>query len=206
MTQSDYVDSNYQKWQVSATPDGWYKITSANGSALDVDICNTLDGGKVMLWDWLDNNCQRWGFSTSAGGKWAIVSRNSKKVLDAVGDANGGTVYQWTWLNNSNQIWRAEVVTITARKAGAAELTVAPNPVISGKSIQLIYKSDIAQPGTISITDVYGRPVQLSKVSIQKGTNIFTVSTSTLRPGLYNTTILPNNNRKVDVKKIIVVK
>jgi GH43 family beta-xylosidase len=205
MNQWDWVDSSFQKWRVEATPDGWYKFTSPNGFALDLENCNNTDGGKVMLWDWLNNDCQRWGVTALTNGQYAIVSKASGKVLDAAGNDNGGVVYQWTWLNNANQQWFVEAPPVSpgARTATVSRLSLMPNPITAGNQIQVIYRSDVSQPATITVYDVFGRVVQQQRVTVLNGYNRFVLQSSPLHRGVYSTTIQLSNGNK-ESRKIVI--
>lgn len=211
MVQSDWLDSSYQKWNIEATPDGWYKFTAAGGQVLDLNICNQDNGGKVMLWDWLNNDCQRWSFEGLGNGLWAIISKASGKVLDAPDPDNGGRVYQWQWLNNINQQWYVDPVTaanqLTTFKPNSSSqhFLISPNPVSVGRGIRLEYRSDVAsQPATIVLSDLHGLPLRQQKVTLKKGINLFSIPTNNLRAGIYTATILLRSNQK-ESKKVIVI-
>jgi GH43 family beta-xylosidase len=206
MGQWDWVDSSYQRWVVEATADGWYKFTSPNGFALDLEVCNNLDGGKVMLWDWLDNDCQRWGFEAIGNGQYGIISKASGKALDAPDPDNGGRVYQWQWLNNGNQHWFVEAPPAPSgarTTTTVSRLSIMPNPITAGHQLQMIYRSDGTQPATITVYDMFGRIVQQQKVTVQNGYNRFVLQTETLRRGVYSTTIQLSNNKK-ESRKIVI--
>lgn len=210
--QSDWLDSSYQKWQIEATPDGWYKFTAAGGTVLDLNICDPSNGAKVMLWYWLDNSCQRWGFEGLGNGLYGIVSKASGKALDAPDPDNGGRVYQWQWLNNINQQWYVDPVPaaspqlLTTTKS-PRRFFITPNPVTIGKDIRLEYRSEsVAQPATIMLTDMYGKLVQQQKTILQKGNNLLYLSTSKLQPGIYSATILRNDLSRKESMKVVVVR
>jgi hypothetical protein len=206
MSKSDWLDSSYQKWRIENTPDGWYKFSMPNGLVMDVENCNTTEGGKVMLWDWLNNDCQRWSLSAIGNGQYNIVSKASGKALDAPPDNEyGDQVYQWTWINNENQQWIIEAPPAgVARKASINQLSLSPNPVTPGAQVQLVYNSEVTQPASITVTDIYGRPVQQRMVSVQKGINRFVITTGALKTGVYNATIRLSDNSDRVSKKIIV--
>ncbi len=211
----DWLDSGYQKFNIQGTADGWYRVLSPNGYALDLASCSSADGATVQLWDWLDNDCQRWSFDGVPGSTWIISSKASGKVLDAPADvANGGVVYQWSWLNNDNQKWYVEappattarVQGLTKTTAGTDQLLLSPNPVHAGTPIRITYRSSsAAQAATILLTDMAGKILQQQKVMVQKGYNLFSVPTASLRSGMYLATLFLGSTHKKESKKLILV-
>ena len=58
----DYVGGSNQKFSITATDSGYYRITPthATGSCLDVEGVSTADGANVHLWQWLGGSNQQW--------------------------------------------------------------------------------------------------------------------------------------------------
>jgi aryl-phospho-beta-D-glucosidase BglC (GH1 family) len=57
-----YGGATNQRWTVSATSGGYYRLTpvSSGGSALDVSGVSTADGANVHQWTWTGGNNQQW--------------------------------------------------------------------------------------------------------------------------------------------------
>ena len=60
----DYTGGNNQKFTITATSGGYYRITPANatGSCLEVSGSSTANGALVDLWSYSGGNSQQWIF------------------------------------------------------------------------------------------------------------------------------------------------
>lgn len=83
VTQQDKQDSDYQKWVVTETSNGIYKIMNrASGLVLDVAEGVTTDGANIIQYQNMDSGNQQWRIIGSADGSYEIVSVRSGKYLD----------------------------------------------------------------------------------------------------------------------------
>jgi len=59
-----YTGAANQRWTISATSGGYFRLTPVNssGSALDVAGVSTADGANVHQWSWTGANNQQWIF------------------------------------------------------------------------------------------------------------------------------------------------
>jgi hypothetical protein len=57
-----YTGANNQRWIISATSGGFYRLSpvSSTGSALDVAGVSSADGANVHQWAWTGGNNQQW--------------------------------------------------------------------------------------------------------------------------------------------------
>lgn len=89
---------------------GTYRITARHSyKVLDLQNCNTSDGGNVQQWSSLNNDCQRWIFTDVGSGYWRISPAvATAKALDVTncGTSNGINIQIWNWLNNDCQKWQ----------------------------------------------------------------------------------------------------
>jgi endoglucanase len=55
-----------QKWTISATSGGYYRLTPthATNMALDVNGVSTADGANVQIWTYGGGNNQQWTFQS----------------------------------------------------------------------------------------------------------------------------------------------
>ncbi|MBK8848025.1 MAG: fibronectin type III domain-containing protein [Bacteroidetes bacterium] len=85
-------------------------------------------------------------------------------------------------------------------KAAYNDLSAYPNP--SRNEINLMFNSDIASSGAITVSDIYGKQLFATNITIEEGTNTPTVNISHLNTGIYFVTVTDG----VDTYKIKVVK
>lgn len=100
-----------QRWQLTATTDGFYQIISKNSNlALDIDACLAVDGQNIQQWSVSNADCQEWGIEQVEAGYYKIFSKNGGKVLDvdACSTLDGANVKIWQWIGGDCQLWRFE--------------------------------------------------------------------------------------------------
>jgi endoglucanase len=108
LQQWTYAGTNNQKWLISATDGGYFKITNKqSGKAMDIWLGEQQDGARIVQWDYWAGINQNWAISPVGGGAFSIVGRHSSKALDVedMSQANGAKVHQWYYEGNANQIW-----------------------------------------------------------------------------------------------------
>ena len=108
MQQWDFGNTNNQKWYITTTDGGYYKIINKQtGKALDIWLGQLDDGARIVQWDYWAGINQNWAISPVGAGAFSIVGRHSSKALDVqdASKANGAKVHQWYYLGLANQIW-----------------------------------------------------------------------------------------------------
>lgn len=101
-----WLNNKCQKWNIQATGDGFYTITSlAGGLALEVQNCSVDNGANVRMWTPNGADCQKWSIINVNGTYYRIVSKRSGKALDIQFGAttDGANLQQYDWLNADNQ-------------------------------------------------------------------------------------------------------
>lgn len=100
-----------QKWTVTDTGNGYYKIIGVqSGKSLDVDYSSggTANGTKVQLWDYWNGPSQQFKFAATDSGYYRITPNCATgSCLDVAGISTsaGAKVQLWQWLNGYNQQW-----------------------------------------------------------------------------------------------------
>jgi len=106
--QWDFGNTDNQKWFITATDGGYYKIINKQtGKALDIWLGNLDNGTAIVQWDYWAGKNQNWAISPVGGGAFSIVGRLSSKALDVENTSlsNGAKVHQWYYYGLANQIW-----------------------------------------------------------------------------------------------------
>jgi hypothetical protein len=102
-----------QKWNIQATGDGYYVVTSLQGGlAMEVQGGSQSNGANVGQWAPNGAGCQQWKIESTGNGYHRFVARHSGKVLDLAGGnvADGTNIQQWEWLGGDPQQWRLELL------------------------------------------------------------------------------------------------
>lgn len=100
-----------QKWNIQATGDGYYVITSLQGGlSMEVVGGSQNNGADVAQWAPNGASCQQWKIESTGNGYHRFVARHSGKVLDLAGGnvADGTNIQQWEWLGGDPQQWKLE--------------------------------------------------------------------------------------------------
>jgi hypothetical protein len=109
--QYSYWGGANQKWTVTDTGSGYYKIMGVqSGKSLDIDYSSggTANSTKVQLWSYWDGPSQQFKFTLTDSGYFRITPNCATgSCLDVAGisTANGAVVHLWQWLSGSNQQW-----------------------------------------------------------------------------------------------------
>ncbi|MCG8400735.1 MAG: RICIN domain-containing protein [Firmicutes bacterium] len=86
----------------------YFKIINKNsGKVIDVDQFSTLDGARVIQWDYAGTDNQYWKIDPLGDGYYTMTARHSNKVLDIsnASSLNGAEAVQWKYLGKENQQW-----------------------------------------------------------------------------------------------------
>jgi Ricin-type beta-trefoil lectin domain-like len=109
--QWSYVGSASQRWMVSNTGGGIYKIIGVqSGKSLDIDYSSggTANDTKVQLWDSWNGLSQRFTFIPTDSGYCRVSPQcapGSCVDVSNASTADGAKVHLWQWLNGQNQQW-----------------------------------------------------------------------------------------------------
>jgi enterochelin esterase family protein len=106
-----YWGGSNQKWTVSDTGSGYYKIMGVqSGKSLDIDYSSggTANGTKVQLWDYWNGPSQQFKFAATDSGYFRITpncATGSCLDVSGISTADGAVVHLWQWLGGNNQQW-----------------------------------------------------------------------------------------------------
>jgi hypothetical protein len=106
-----YGSGANQKWTVTDTGSGYYKIIGVqSGKSLDIDYSSggTANGTKVQLWDYWNGASQQYKFAATDSGYYRITpncATGSCLDVSGVSTANGAKVQLWQWVSGNNQQW-----------------------------------------------------------------------------------------------------
>ena len=99
----DTCPSRYNSFDVTALPNGYYKLThAASGKVLEVSGGSSVRGSNIDLGTDTGSDAQQWAV-TRVGDGYVLRARCSGMALDVQGGtaANGTTIRQWTY-NGAN--------------------------------------------------------------------------------------------------------
>lgn len=188
--QYDWLNNDCQKWRIEQVGGSFYRLVNKNsGRVLDVDACSTENFGNVQQFEWLGGDCQRWGFELVEPGYYKIISKNSGRVLDvdACSKENGANVQQYEWLGGDCQRWQltpvVAIVTATDQRAGAATLSVYPNPAASQLTIKQTF--DKTTTLRLMLRDGVGRTQRTGTRTALAGPDTWTLDVGGLAAGIY---------------------
>jgi arabinan endo-1,5-alpha-L-arabinosidase len=95
VNQNMWADNNCQKWNMTSTVAGIFRLSPLNAplQALDVTNCNNANSTNIRLWSWLDNDCQKWKMVDMTNGYYQIknVATNKCLSISNASLANGAT-------------------------------------------------------------------------------------------------------------------
>jgi len=108
----------------------------------------------------------------------------------------GNNYYRLKLVNNDNSFRFSEIKNV--KHLTFAEMTVSPNPV--AQNMRILIDADKSEKASLFITDLAGRRVYNTSVSVNEGSNTLNIPVSTLNSGSYVVTIQLANQTLV--KKI----
>ncbi len=166
---------NCQKWRLTPTGNGEYKITSAVGAGLAAEVTanNPNNGAQLRLNDYSGAASQRFKIERANTGGYVLASVNGNRVVEVPGCSTtaGVTLALYDYLANACQRWNISA-TALARTALATEpasasvsrLSISPNPSQGGFVVELGQELSIGLV-TMTLSDMQGRQV-LSRTSV----------------------------------------
>jgi arabinan endo-1,5-alpha-L-arabinosidase len=156
-----------QKWNLTPVGNGEYKITSAVGAGLAVDVVNNnpANGALLQLYPYSGIAGQRFKIERTNAGNYVLSSVNGNRVVEvpACSTTAGVQLALYDYLGNNCQKW-----TITAAAARGAlasqvekngQFSVYPNPVTQGHFVVALSPALAGGNVTISLADMQGRRV-----------------------------------------------
>ena len=191
--QSDWTGRNCQLWNVQATGDGYFILTSLrDGLALDVAGCSNDELADIHMWAPNGAHCQQWSLEELGNGYYRLVARNSNKVLSAMSNS-GSEVLQQSWSASEGQQWRIEeaeeIITATEDRSFPA-ITIYPNPAKNSFTISEISTHDIVRE--VVLLDVLSRVVYQQTIAPSDKTIV--IDTPNLSSGVYFLRIKTNQS------------
>ena len=200
VTQSDFNNYPYQKWNIAQHENGTYSIYSLNSSK-QIEAYTYL-GTAVLQRDTTSNfPLGSWKIAcTDRAGYYKIINYNNGHVMDIMAhtESTGAQAITWYWTGSDFQYWQIVPVDCNAdnsalipnardatdnsnRLESERELTIFPNPAHD----HTIIKTRGLSNSSISIYDPLGRMVYQSKLLESNETININLSPSHFSPGLY---------------------
>lgn len=187
VVQNSWLGKDCQKWNVQATGDGYFVLTSVRGGlALDVAGCSNDNYANVQTWAPNGAPCQQWKIEDAGNGYYRLLARNSNKALTVITNSNaeGADVLQQDWSGADGQQWsivEAEEVITSTEENVAAQFSVFPNPAkrtlnISGNSASNLIDE-------VTLMDLLSRKVYYEVARTEDGQWI--LNTNEIPAGLY---------------------
>lgn len=150
-------------------------------------------------YDWKNLNYSSFLYETEDQWIYFVKRKNNdiwKVVLtEFVGTSNGN--YGFT----KEKIHTATTGILSASAQNNNNLVLYPNPT-TGETTTVLYTADQAEESTLEVYDLSGVAIQQWAIHAQAGLNAFTVSTNTLKSGIYM--IAVRSAQKVSQQKLIV--
>ena len=156
-----------QQWNLAPLGNGEYKITSAVGAGLAVDVLNNspANGATLQLYPYSGIAGQRFRIERSNTGAFVLSSLNSNRVVEVpnCSATDGVTLAMYDYLGNNCQKW-----TITAAAARGVlatqmeqrgQFSVYPNPVTQGRFVVALSPELSGGKVVITLADMQGRRV-----------------------------------------------
>ena len=178
-----------QKWNLTPVGNGEYKIISAAGAGLAVDVANNsaLNGAKLQLYPYSGATNQRFKIECTNVGNFVLSSVNGNRVVEvpACSATAGTTLALYDYLANDCQRWTITtaaargVLATTAQKT--AQFSVYPNPVSRGQFVVELGTELARDQVAVVLSDPSGRPVYVRTSTGQASLPI----NVNLRAGLY---------------------
>lgn len=116
--QWDSANVDCQKWNLQATADGYFTLTSRRGGlSMDVQGCSTANAAGIQTWAPSGADCQKWGIDSVGNGNYKISSKASGRVLDVqFGTADNGAKLQiYDYLANPQQHFGLQLLESSVR-------------------------------------------------------------------------------------------
>ena len=109
--QSSWTGTDCQRWNVQATDDGYFVLTSVRGGlALDVAGCSNDNYANVQTWAPNGAPCQQWKIEDAGNGYYRLLARNSNKALTWSTDSKTkAPMCSAAMAGADGQQWRIEV-------------------------------------------------------------------------------------------------
>ena len=157
-----------QKWNLTPTGNGEYKITSAQGNGLAAEVAggSAANGAKLQLAaSYSGTTSQRFKLERTSTGTFVLSSVNGNRVVEVpnCSATAGQPLALYDYLGNACQQWRiAAPAARTALAVAAARdlpFSVYPNPAPQGRWTLELGTALAAGPVTLTLCDAQGRPV-----------------------------------------------
>jgi GH43 family beta-xylosidase len=201
--QNTWLGKHCQRWNVQATGDGFFVLTSLQGGlALDVAGCSNDNFANVQTWAPNGAPCQQWKIEDAGDGSYRLLARNSNKALTVVTNstAEGANVLQQDWSAADGQRWYIiasdEVVTDSEENI-AASVFVYPNPV---RGSLVIEKKHSVILHEVMLTDLLSRTVYHEQVIDTEDESV--IDTSNIPGGMYLLKV--RTNQKEFTMKVMI--
>ena len=156
-----------------------------------------------------------WTTSQEANTNKFIVERstdggqNFKEIAQVAATGNSSTVRNYGFTDvapvKGINYYRLRIVDLdnsskysvikNVKNLGTIDFTFAPNPVL--QSMKLMLDVEKADKGSITITDMSGKPVYNSFINVVPGNNILTIETGSFSQGTYIITVQTSDERLV---------
>lgn len=211
LVQQPLNGNQVQQWKFEKAGNRYVIVNRVSGKAIDIPGGNLNNGTSLIQYSKTNGDNQKWIIKPyGSPGQYVLGSAMSNlKVMDNPANSTtpGTNIILWDQglPTASNQIWVfEEVPNATAAKmannsnmlvAKESKISLYPNPVKQGEDIHfdLTGLTDKASDLTLKVQDTNGFVVITKAVSSAK----FSISSATLKPGVYFYSIEGNGDRKL---------
>jgi chitinase len=104
----DCNGTNAQKFHISPTSDGYWRIINVNSNkGLDIKEVSTAPNALVHQWTYSGGNNQQFKFVARGNNQFSIHARHTDMAIDLYwGSADNGTILvQYPYTSGANQLW-----------------------------------------------------------------------------------------------------
>jgi arabinan endo-1,5-alpha-L-arabinosidase len=155
-----------QKWNFTPVGNGEYKITSAVGAGLAVDVLNNspANGAVLQLYPYSGIAGQRFKIERTNTGTYVFSSVNGNRVVEvpACSGTAGVQLALYDYLGNNCQKWAVTAASArplaTVDKA-SPQLRIYPNPAVGGQFTVALDEAIAARELTVTLANAQGQQV-----------------------------------------------
>ena len=186
LQQWNLTGGKHQEWRITATENGYCKITSMIDESVCLAVGGTTadDGLDIQIQKYTGADNQQWKLIEKRGS-YGIVSKSSgdKSGVDVYGwsEENGGAIKQWNYWGGDCQLWNITPVHPVVNDGGYSIKNVNSGLWVGLSDTDSAMQTDVLTPwnikklddGTYSIQDAEGNALTVQDGSGEDGKDIY---------------------------------
>jgi arabinan endo-1,5-alpha-L-arabinosidase len=186
LQQWNLTGGKHQEWRITATENGYCKITSMIDESICLAVGGTTadDGLDIQIQKYTGADNQQWKLIEKRGS-YGIVSKSSgdKSGVDVYGwsEENGGAIKQWNYWGGDCQLWNITPVNPVVNDGGYSIKNVNSGLWVGLSDTDSAMQTDVLTPwnikklddGTYSIQDAEGNALTVQDGSGEDGKDIY---------------------------------